>query len=426
MKKWLFILLLSSTAKANVCGSDFQNFNPTTNGLDFVTVQSSETLSPCVLNFGLFFNYAANTLSYWSTFNGVEYNSKPGDRIFAADISLGTGINNYWDFGINIPFMLSQELDQPSAVTAFSRKGANEIKINTKYRFKEYKGGGLAAILSMNNNLIENNPFAGEGAGPTYNFEIAADKSFGLWATAINIGYRKRTPGTQIAGQPFLPFKDQYIYSVAGSYFFEPQKTKLILELFGSSAAKQIDYSSDRSLNSLEALAGIKYDLNPNVALHFGGSTKVGDTYGGPDWRVYAGINWVLGPYCEKSWIEKISSDGESETYRLNVEVLFDTNSDQLKTNYLTHLNKFSEEMKRRGFSKMQIEGHTDSIGDANYNLDLSERRARSVKNYMVNTYGLAGSKITTIGFGEIKPIANNANFQGRQKNRRVEFKVWK
>jgi hypothetical protein len=53
------------SALANVIGTDLQNFNSTTNGLDFVTVQSSKTLDPGVLNLGLFFNYGVNTLPYF-------------------------------------------------------------------------------------------------------------------------------------------------------------------------------------------------------------------------------------------------------------------------------------------------------------------------------------------------------------------------
>ena len=61
------ILVLSSNALANVIGPDAQNFNPITSGLDFVTVQSSETLKPGIFNFGTFLNYAVNFLDSTST-----------------------------------------------------------------------------------------------------------------------------------------------------------------------------------------------------------------------------------------------------------------------------------------------------------------------------------------------------------------------
>lgn len=61
------LTVVSVSAHANVVGTDMQNFNTITSGLDFVTVESSETLRPGVVNLGLFFNYAVNTLPYFQT-----------------------------------------------------------------------------------------------------------------------------------------------------------------------------------------------------------------------------------------------------------------------------------------------------------------------------------------------------------------------
>jgi outer membrane protein OmpA-like peptidoglycan-associated protein len=69
------------------------------------------------------------------------------------------------------------------------------------------------------------------------------------------------------------------------------------------------------------------------------------------------------------------------------------------------------------------IEGHTDSIGYADYNLDLSRRRADNVRDTLV-AFGLPAAKVSANGYGAQKPIASNGNFQGRALNRRVEFKV--
>jgi OmpA-OmpF porin, OOP family len=65
------------------------------------------------------------------------------------------------------------------------------------------------------------------------------------------------------------------------------------------------------------------------------------------------------------------------------------------------------------------IEGHTDSNGSAEYNQDLSERRAKAVREYLVSK-GVAGSRLTAEGVGETRPIADNTNAEGRAQNRRV------
>ena len=75
----------------------------------------------------------------------------------------------------------------------------------------------------------------------------------------------------------------------------------------------------------------------------------------------------------------------------------------------------------------MQIEivGHTDNTGPANYNLGLSERRAKSVVKYLVDK-NIDSKRITVRFFGESKPIDTNGTKEGRRKNRRVEFKIVK
>ncbi len=67
------------------------------------------------------------------------------------------------------------------------------------------------------------------------------------------------------------------------------------------------------------------------------------------------------------------------------------------------------------------VEGHTDSIGDENYNQGLSERRAKSVRNYLI-THGVSLGRLQTRGYGESRPIADNGTEDGRTINRRVEL----
>jgi len=72
---------------------------------------------------------------------------------------------------------------------------------------------------------------------------------------------------------------------------------------------------------------------------------------------------------------------------------------------------------------KVEISGHTDSTGDDAFNLDLSQRRAVTVRDHMVEQ-GLSGARFETGGFGETRPIADNETPEGRQRNRRTEFRV--
>jgi OOP family OmpA-OmpF porin len=70
----------------------------------------------------------------------------------------------------------------------------------------------------------------------------------------------------------------------------------------------------------------------------------------------------------------------------------------------------------------IRIEGHTDSIGPAEYNLGLSQRRAESVKQYLASNFNITTDRLVTVGRGKAEPLSDNNTPAGRQKNRRVEF----
>jgi outer membrane protein OmpA-like peptidoglycan-associated protein len=106
-------------------------------------------------------------------------------------------------------------------------------------------------------------------------------------------------------------------------------------------------------------------------------------------------------------------------------DVLFQTNSSYLSAEAKKELDKFVEMLKDDKVSKLLINGHTDATGTAEYNLGLSEKRAVSVKNYLV-TKGISSQRITTQGYGITKPIAPNNTVEGRGKNRRVEIIIQK
>ncbi len=84
-------------------------------------------------------------------------------------------------------------------------------------------------------------------------------------------------------------------------------------------------------------------------------------------------------------------------------------------------LNQVAQVLKDHPKIKIRIEGHTDSRGSDSYNLRLSQKRAESVRTYLIGQ-GVDGSRMEAVGFGETRPIASNATAMGREQNRRVEF----
>lgn len=103
------------------------------------------------------------------------------------------------------------------------------------------------------------------------------------------------------------------------------------------------------------------------------------------------------------------------------VVVKFDTNKSNIKTKYDEDLNKLGAFLKEYPNAKGEISGHTDSVGSVKNNVKLSQRRAASVKQYLVKKFNIAPERLTTKGYGESKPIASNKTKGGRQQNRRIE-----
>ena len=102
----------------------------------------------------------------------------------------------------------------------------------------------------------------------------------------------------------------------------------------------------------------------------------------------------------------------------------FKFDKSDIVTEYDSELLTFADVLKKYPELHVIIEGHTDSVGTANYNKKLSQRRAESVKKYLVDTLGIDASRLKTVGYGFEKPVASNKTAEGRKKNRRVEIVV--
>ena len=111
----------------------------------------------------------------------------------------------------------------------------------------------------------------------------------------------------------------------------------------------------------------------------------------------------------------------DSEVVMTLPGIAFDTGSYEISDGYRAVLEKFAKVILTYPKAQVSIEGHTDSIGDADYNLELSRQRADAVKDYLVREFGISWARLKTKGYGEEKPIVDNDVESIRHKNRRVE-----
>ena len=104
-------------------------------------------------------------------------------------------------------------------------------------------------------------------------------------------------------------------------------------------------------------------------------------------------------------------------------DILFDYDSAALRAESRDTISKMSDVFTRYADTTISVEGHADSTGSDAYNQTLSERRADSVRDYLID-HGVRSSRIISRGYGESRPVASNDTPDGRQLNRRVEIHV--
>jgi OmpA-OmpF porin, OOP family len=102
--------------------------------------------------------------------------------------------------------------------------------------------------------------------------------------------------------------------------------------------------------------------------------------------------------------------------------IYFDTGSDGIRPESTPTLKEIGQMLTEHPDLKLTIEGHTDNVGNAAANQDLSQRRAAAVQAYLVAKHGVDSSRLNNAGFGDKKPAAPNTTPEGRQQNRRVEL----
>ena len=130
------------------------------------------------------------------------------------------------------------------------------------------------------------------------------------------------------------------------------------------------------------------------------------------------GIRSVRVAESAPDFLSVINSTGKYVSHA----ILFDTDSDKLKQESGAVLKQIASALQKNPNLKLEIDGYTDSVGDAAHNTDLSKRRAQAVSVVLASQFGIDSARLTVNGFGPANPIASNDTATGRAANRRVEF----
>lgn len=139
----------------------------------------------------------------------------------------------------------------------------------------------------------------------------------------------------------------------------------------------------------------------------------------------------LIGKYMDKQ-AEELRQDlkgatvervGEGILITFDSGLLFDVNSFALKNATRDNLNELAVTLNKYDETEVLVQGHTDSSGSDELNMELSNNRANSVANHL-KVNGVLSERLVTMGLGENEPIADNGTASGRQKNRRVEIAI--
>ena len=116
-----------------------------------------------------------------------------------------------------------------------------------------------------------------------------------------------------------------------------------------------------------------------------------------------------------------VSRIGDNITLNMPGNITFATGSADLNAGFFAVLDSVALVVNEFEQTVIEVAGHTDSVGAADYNQGLSERRAATVRDYLINA-GAPGAHLSARGYGEAQPIADNGTREGRAQNRRVEL----
>lgn len=162
---------------------------------------------------------------------------------------------------------------------------------------------------------------------------------------------------------------------------------------------------------------------------HAAGNTAVGVLLGA---AIGGAAGAYIGNYMDKQAAEierdiagaRVERVGEGIKITFSSGIMFDVNKAVLKDDYRGELGELATILNKYDDTNILLEGHTDSTGTEEYNLELSKKRSQSVANHLA-TQKVNPARFTIMGYGESQPIASNESSEGRAQNRRVEVAIY-
>lgn len=417
-----------STASALTKNVDVITVNPATDGGRYLTIYQSQTLPQWSFNTGLVFDYAFEPLEYADP-TGVRRRGIVDD-LFVTNVQGAIGFTDWWSMGVNIPLVILETFYNPNVAAAavtqqnfFGKMG--DVRVEMKFRFldiERYKVG-LSLVPYFYFPTGRSSTFLGNGMwspGGTLVFDADIKNRVFL---AFNAGYRNYARTRFDVSNTNAIINDTM--TLGGGINVRITDSWAVLgEVWSESVLS--GFFKNQLQNPAEFMVMGRFtpqSVVKGLGVTLGSGRGITTGVGCPDFRVLAGVNYTHihtplppPPVSVEAQVE--------EKIIITQKIHFEFDRSVIRSISFPILDDVASLLQRNPqIGKVRVEGHTDWIGSDAYNQRLSEARAKSVRNYLIQK-GIEPARLEAVGYGESKPIADNNTVQGRARNRRTEFTV--
>lgn len=287
----------------------------------------------------------------------------------------------------------------------------------------ELEGFGKRYFTDSSSNMDEGNLFGG-----SIGYYLTEDVSLGLsYGEYHSMRSENGTGNKDIKGN---------LTSLDAFYHFGTSGDALRPYVSAGFAHQNISNVPDRTGRDHSTFAnlgaGVKYFLTENFFAKAGVDAAYNIDANETEWLAGVGVGLNFGgatapaPVAEPVVAEPTPepTPEPTEPVRVELDVKFDFDKAVVKEESYSDIKSLADFMGQYPQTTTTVEGHTDSVGTDAYNQKLSERRAGAVRDVLVNQYGVGAERVSSVGYGESRPVADNATEAGRAVNRRVEAEV--
>ncbi len=374
------------------------------------------------------------------------YESKKEGEVWRKPITLGPNVNSSgWEAqpslsadGNELYFVSDRKGGLGGYDIWYSRKDSlgRWVRATNAGKSINTKFDEIAPYVHVNNHNLY---FASNGLAGFGGFDIYVSEKDQQWQEAKNLG------------APLNDFEDQYSFVVTSdgaNAFYSREEGRLRSKIYQTTIPKEMqirsrgnvvkgtvtDSQTEKPIPSDVEL----FDLKANKRISMFTSDSVNGHYliivpGKSEYALHVSEPGYLFytlhfNYEEKDQDQPLVIDIALQPIKKNAvavlnNIFFEFNKFEINPKSFTELDEVVKFLKDNPTIKVEISGHTDNVGDENYNQLLSQKRAKSVVDYF-SSKGIAPARLSQVGHGSRKPIKSNDTEENRQENRRIEFKI--